>query len=145
MKIFTIGFEGKSAQEFLELIKDNNIEKLVDIRIYPNSSDAGFASQRDLPYLLREIARCAYSYRVDLAPTPKLLDDVHHDNDHEKYARGFNALMDKRGIPENLDRSFFEDQHSCLLCFEASPQSCHRNMVAERMRARWPDLEIVHL
>lgn len=145
MEIYTIGFEGKSAQEFLELMKANRIEKLVDIRIYPNSDDAGFASQRDLPYLLREIADCDYAYRVDLAPTPKLLDDVHRDNDHEKYTRGFNTLMDERGIPENLERSFFADERSCLLCFEASPEFCHRRMVAERIRSRWPDLEIVHL
>jgi hypothetical protein len=31
------------------------------------------------------------------------------------------------------------------MCLEADPAACHRNVLAERLRARRPDLEIVDL
>lgn len=145
MKLYTIGFSGKTAEEFFELLKANKIECVVDIRIYPNSDDAAFASKRDLPYLLKEVADCNYSYRVDLAPTPKLLDDIHQDGDWEKYVRGFTKLLDERDIPNSLEKAFFEKQKCCLLCFEATAEFCHRRLVAERMQAGWKDLEIIHI
>ncbi|MDO9545398.1 MAG: DUF488 domain-containing protein [Pelolinea sp.] len=145
MKLYTIGFEGKFAQEFFELIKNNQIDCLVDIRILPTSDDAGFASQRDLPYLLKEVAGCDYKYMIELAPTLNLLDDVHRDHDHDKYARGFHQLMEERKIPHSLDRKFFEKQTCCLLCFEATAEFCHRRLVVERVQKYWEDVEVIHL
>jgi uncharacterized protein (DUF488 family) len=53
--------------------------------------------------------------------------------------------MDERGIPAALPREDFAAQVSCLLCSEATPEQCHRRLVAERLAARWPDVEIIHL
>ena len=145
MKLHTIGYSGKTAQEFFELLKKNKIECLVDIRIYPNHDGAQYASKRDLPYLLKEIADCDYDYRIELAPTPKLLDDIHKDGDWDKYVAGYTQLMEEREIPFTLDKEFFEKQACCLLCFEATAEQCHRRLVAELWAAQIPELTVVHL
>jgi len=145
MQIFTIGYEGKSSHEFFELIKSNSIDCLVDIRIYPNSDDAGFASQRDLPYLLKEVANCEYRYMKNLAPTEFILNDYHREPDYETYIKRFTKLMDERDIPTSLDRAFFKNNTCCLLCFEASYLNCHRTLIAKRMQTIWEDLEIINL
>ena len=145
MKLYTIGYSDKSAEEFFRLIQENNIECLVDIRIYPNHNGAKYATKRDLPYLLKELASCDYEYLADLAPTPKLLDDFHKDGDWEKYVRGFTKLLDERNIPHSLDKILFEEQTCCLMCFEATPEQCHRRLTVERMQKYWRDVEIVHL
>ena len=77
----------------------NKIDCLLDIRIYPNSDDAGFCNQTNLPYFLEEIANCGYRYCPELAPTEKLLDDHHQAPDWEKYVDGFTQLMEERKIP----------------------------------------------
>jgi uncharacterized protein (DUF488 family) len=145
MKLYTIGYEGKSAQEFFEPLRTNQVECLVDIRIIPNHDDAMYASKRDLPYLLKEIVGCDYAYKDNLAPTLKLLEDVHADHDFDKYARGFAKIMEERDIPNSLEREFFEKQTCCLLCFEAKSEFCHRRLVTNLFQKHWQGIELTHL
>ena len=53
MKIYTIGFTKKNAREFFQLLRMNNIEQLVDIRLNNTSQLAGFTKKDDLEYFLR--------------------------------------------------------------------------------------------
>jgi len=145
LKLYTIGFSGKTALQFFEILKKNKIDCLCDIRIYPSSDDAGFCSQDNLPYFLEEIANCQYKYCPELAPTEQLLDNYHLNPDWEKYVKLFIQLMKKRKIPSSLDRKFFEVRNCCLLCFEPTPEFCHRRLVAERIQKHWNDMEIIHL
>lgn len=41
MKIYTIGFTKKSAKEFFELLSNNYIKKLIDVRLNNSSQLAG--------------------------------------------------------------------------------------------------------
>lgn len=144
MRIYTIGFTQKSAEEFFELLRENNIQQLVDIRINPSGQLSGFAKQNDLPYFLDRLADgCKYTYRPELAPTKEILKNYREDKDWENYVSKFEGLLDERAIPEVLDPGDFEN--SCLLCSEATADQCHRRLVAERLAAHWSDVEIVHL
>ena len=55
MNIYTIGFTKKSAEQFFNIIKDNNISKVYDIRLNNSNQLAGFSKGRDLEYFLRTI------------------------------------------------------------------------------------------
>jgi uncharacterized protein (DUF488 family) len=146
MKIYTIGFTNKTAQTFFELLKINDIQRLVDIRLRPSGQLAGFAKQDDLPYFLDHLAGgCSYVHLPELAPTDEILDYYRDKKDWAGYETQFQALMDQRNIPETLDRGSFEKQVSCLLCSEDSPSHCHRRLIAERMASNWPNIEIIHL
>lgn len=145
MKIYTIGFTQKSAQQFFELLKKNQIQRLVDIRLKPKGQLAGFAKQADLPYFLHELAAgCQYVYRPDLAPTIEILNDYRKDRNWRRYEQRFIQLMDERQIPASLDPTEFEIP-SCLLCSEPTPAHCHRRLVVERLAEHWPEVEIIHL
>ncbi len=146
MKLYTIGFTQKSARQFFSLLLENGVRRLVDIRINPHGQLSGFARQEDLPYFLKELAGgCEYLYLPMLAPTRELMTGFRENKDWEGYVDRFEALMDERHIPAALDRTSFETAASCLLCSEASPEHCHRRLVAERLSRSWPGLEIVHL
>ncbi len=146
MKIYTIGFTKKSAEEFFGLLRENGVRRLVDIRLRPGGQLAGFAKQDDLRYFLRELANgCAYVHMPELAPTEEMLEAYRREKDWELYTVQFQKLLEGRNIPDSLDRKSFEQDPSCLLCSEASPQHCHRRIVAERIAAFWPGTEITHL
>jgi len=145
MKIYTIGFTKKTAEEFFSLLKDHGINQLVDIRLRPNSQLAGFAKGRDLPYFLKELIQSDYSHQPNLAPTGEILDSYRKDKDWEKYVSSFEELMDQRDIPDSLDRATYENHVCCLLCSEATPEQCHRRLVAERLANAWGEVEIIHL
>ena len=134
MQLFTIGFTQKTAREFFNLLKANGVRRLVDIRINPGGQLSGFAKQEDLPYFLSELAEgCQYVHRPELAPTKELLKDYRADGDWPRYVTRFEQLMDERDIPATLDKADFEAAPACLLCSEATPEQCHRRLVAERL------------
>jgi len=60
VKLYTIGFTKKSAEKFFDLLKQNEVQLMVDIRLHPNSQLAGFAKQNDLAYFLPRLADCDY-------------------------------------------------------------------------------------
>jgi len=146
MKLYTIGFTQKRAEEFFGLLTENKVQRLVDIRLRPGGQLSGFAKQEDLPYFLKRLANnCQYVHLSELAPTNEILDEYRSTSDWESYARRFEALMDERNIPAILNRSDFESIQSCFLCSEPTPEHCHRRLVAERLASHWASIEIVHL
>ncbi|HHN66515.1 MAG TPA: DUF488 family protein, partial [Thermopetrobacter sp.] len=44
---------------------------------------------------------------------------------------------------EDIDKNIIDG--GCLLCSEDSPHHCHRRLVAEYLRDKWGDVEIIHL
>jgi uncharacterized protein (DUF488 family) len=147
VKLYTIGFTQKTAEEFFGLLRANKVRTLVDVRVSPQGQLAGFAKQSDLPYFLMELASgCGYVHLPELAPTKEMMRAYRGGKGGwAAYARRFEALLDKRGIPAALDRRLFEAGACCLLCSEATPDECHRRLVAERLAAHWKPVEVVHL
>ncbi len=146
MKLYTIGFTQKRAEEFFELLRQNGVKRLVDIRLNPGGQLSGFAKKEDLPYFLaRLVPECSYIHIPELAPTKEILNDYRSDTDWQRYVVRFEALMDERRIPVSLERADFEMFSSCLLCSEPTADQCHRRLVAERLAKYWPDVEIIHL
>lgn len=146
MKLYTIGFTQKRAETFFGLLKQHGIQRLVDIRLKPDGQLSGFAKQDDLPYFLHHLANgCQYVHLPVLAPTKEILETYRADKNWQEYERRFQALMDQRDIPNILSQTEFETTASCLLCSEATPEKCHRRLIAERLAKFWPDVEIVHL
>ncbi|MDY7226267.1 DUF488 family protein [Hyalangium rubrum] len=146
MKLYTIGFTQKSAQEFFEALKQAGVRKLLDIRLNNTSQLSGFAKRDDLGYFAQSLCGASYHHLPDLAPTQELLDSMKkHKGSWEDYEPRFQALMRERRAIERLKRPFFEEEPCCLLCSEASPKHCHRRLVAEALQRKWKDLELIHL
>lgn len=145
MKLYTIGFTQKSARQFFDLLAQNGVQRLVDIRVHPDGQLAGFAKKEDLRYFLERLNGCDYVPLPLLAPAEETMKAYREDRDWEKYRAAYLALLDRRGVPGSLDRSLFAEKTCCLLCSEASPEHCHRRLAAERLAEAWGDVEIVHL
>lgn len=145
MKLYTIGFTKKSAQQFFELLAEHHIECVVDIRLHPDGQLAGFSKKEDLRYFLKRLIDCDYRHIPALAPTDEILKAYRKNHDWRRYEQAFEQLMDQRGVPEILDRTLFEEKVCCLLCSEDKPDKCHRRLVAERIARAWEHVEIIHL
>ncbi|MDQ3692092.1 MAG: DUF488 domain-containing protein [Chloroflexota bacterium] len=145
MKLFTIGFTQKPAERFFTLLADAGVERVIDIRLKPGGQLSGFANGRDLPFFLHRLNGGRYLHRPVLAPTAEILGDYRQDHDWDRYVERFETLMDERDVPGGLDQDSFVREASCLLCSEASPEQCHRRLVADRIARVWGDMEIVHL
>ncbi len=144
MRIFTIGFTKKSAETFFQKLRDSGTKRIVDVRRNNISQLAGFAKKDDLKFFLREIAHMDYVHLPELAPTQEMLDRYKKKKtDWSLYEREFLELMTARAIEKTIPRDIISE--ACLLCSEDSPNRCHRRLVAEYLKERWGDVEIVHL
>ncbi|MBK7416848.1 MAG: DUF488 domain-containing protein [Dechloromonas sp.] len=144
MKVFTIGFTKKNAEQFFGRLKQPGLVRLVDARLNNVSQLAGFTKKDDLRFFLRQIRNIDYLHMPELAPSQDILDDYKKNGgDWATYERKFLALMEKRRVEDNVSKDIING--GCLLCSEPTPEHCHRRLVAEYLKSRWGDLEIVHL
>jgi uncharacterized protein (DUF488 family) len=143
MNIFTIGYAKKNAETFFNLIRDNEIELLADVRLYNSTQLAGFAKSDDLQYFLSKLCYCDYIWVKQFAPTPKLLDYYKSNRiTWDEYEKIYHNLLDEQ------DFGYFAkylNKRICLLCAEDLPEFCHRRLLAERISAIYPNVEIKHL
>lgn len=144
----TIGFAGKSAEEFFGLLEAARIEKVVDIRQHREGQLSGFAKHPDLAYFLGKVAHIGYAHEAQLAPTPELLRAYRDSKDWPAYEIGFLALMKERGILQKFEADVWT-ANAALLCSEPGPEKCHRRLVADLLAAHWRtaghNVEIRHL
>lgn len=143
MKIFTIGFSQKSAEEFFTLLTKNGVKKLIDIRLNNKSQLAGFANAKHLPYFLK-LHNIEYEYRPELAPTKELLDGYKKKEiSWQEYEKIYNEILLNRDILNLLVAE--ELNNSVLLCSEPTANQCHRRLVAEYIAKHFDNVEIKHL
>ena len=146
MKLYTIGFTQKTAQEFFEKIKNNRIDLLLDIRLNNISQLAGFAKGKDLEYFLREICNCKYVYDINFAPTTKLLDDYRAKKiSWDEYEKIFKKIVQDRKIDSIFQTLYTQYDSVCLLCSEPTAEHCHRRLVAEFLKEHIKNTEIIHI
>ena len=144
----TIGFAGKTAEEFFCLLEQAQVEKLIDIRLNRGGQLSGFAKYPDIEFFLQKVAHIDYSHEPRLAPTSELLDVYRSSRDWAAYEIGFLGLMRERGVPQASDASAWPERVA-LLCSEPGPEKCHRRLVADLLAASWREqghgVEIRHL
>ena len=146
MILYTIGFTQKSAQQFFELIKANNIDMLVDIRLNNKSQLAGFTKGNDLQYFLEEICNCKYQHCIEYAPTKDILDGYKKKAiSWDEYVKQYIPLMQRRNAVQKFTEKFAKFKAVCLLCSEPTPEHCHRRLLSEMIAAEHPEITVKHI
>jgi uncharacterized protein YeaO (DUF488 family) len=144
IKLYTIGFTGKSAQKFFELLEQGQVRKIIDTRISNNSQLSGFAKGKDLAFFARRLANIDYEHELDFAPTKELLEKYRQKKiSWDEYTKEYLHLLDTRNIREIVNTEALDQ--CCLLCSEHSPEKCHRRVLAEYLQRLNPDIQIIHL
>jgi uncharacterized protein (DUF488 family) len=128
MKIFTIGYEGATMDEFLSALKHAGVERVIDVRALPLSRRPGF-SKTPLKGALEE-AGIEYIHLKALG-TPAEGRNAARAGRHGDMARVYAGQLE---LPEAMAQSaqmleLVAEKPSALLCFERDPQHCHRTLL----------------
>nr|DAQ00632.1 MAG TPA: protein of unknown function DUF488 [Caudoviricetes sp.] len=144
IKLYTIGFTGKSAEKFFNLLKEAEVEKIIDTRINNVSQLSGFAKGTDLKFFAKEIGKMSYEHEIDFAPTKDLLADYRSKKiTWQEYEKEYLNLLDLRKIKSKIE---IQKLHkNCLLCSEHTAEKCHRRLLAEYLQQSFNDVEVIHL
>ncbi|MBI3662894.1 MAG: DUF488 domain-containing protein [Acidobacteria bacterium] len=146
--ICTIGFAGKTAEEFFRLLREAGVQEVIDIRENRAGQLAGFAKYPDIAFFLKQLGSMEYRHEPPLAPSTEIRKSYRRGRDWAAYEPTFLALMREREIPERVDLNGFKSTVA-LLCSEPGPEKCHRRLVADLLANYWQSLghsvEVKHL
>ena len=126
MTIYTIGHSNHSWDAFVPLLKNHDIQLLVDVRSKPVSRWARFANKNTLPGLLEgEGIRHEYmGDRLGGKPADRSFYDGDGNPDYGKISAEESF---HQGLGELLALS--KSSRVVLMCAEENPSNCHRNLL----------------
>ena len=141
MRIFTIGYEATTVDEFLTALRDAGVKRVIDVRAVANSRRPGF-SKTPLRNVLAE-AGIGYAHLRALG-TPADGRAAARAGRHDDLKRIYAGQLE---LPEAIAQGaqmleLARDKPSALLCYERDPAGCHRSLLLDAVA---PDAEVVHL
>jgi uncharacterized protein (DUF488 family) len=128
--IFTIGTQGRHDEDFIAILKQHQIDAVIDIRLHNEGKYYRFASGRHIKALC-EANGIAYRHATRFSPTEEMLRRFKTDHDWPAYERAYRALMAERDMGRIWQEFAGEFKRPCLLCAERSAETCHRRLLAE--------------
>lgn len=141
-RICTLGYEGLSIEKFVAVLKAGGVRQVIDVRETPLSRKPGFSKKSLHGHLAA--AGIDYKHFVEMGCPKPVRDQFRLDQDWKVYTRGFLRHLSKQGdVLEELGVEA-ETKRSCLICYEADFNECHRSFVADEV-ARRRGLEVDHL
>ncbi|MCX8182529.1 MAG: DUF488 domain-containing protein [Candidatus Methanomethyliaceae archaeon] len=129
LRVWSIGYGSLSKERFLSLMKEHNIDMVVDIRRWPTSKIDNF--KRENLELFLQNSGIKYIWLGDkLGGFRK---------------GGYKKFMDSQDFEEGIRYliSLSRKGNLCLLCLEPNPERCHRRYITERLSSL--GLEVVNI
>jgi uncharacterized protein (DUF488 family) len=141
-EIQTCGYEGLSVGEFVDRLTAAGTKTVIDVRANPLSRKPGLSKNALAKSL--EAAGIAYLHAPKMGCPKPIRDRYKFDRDWAAYTEGFLAHLTRQGDAVALVAAVAARSKSCLVCFEADFNFCHRTLVA-RAAARLAGMQVTHL
>jgi uncharacterized protein (DUF488 family) len=142
-QFLTVGYEGRTVEELVELLVGNRVEVLVDVRENAVSRKPGFSKRR----LAEAVEKAGIAYRHEaLLGNPK--------GNRDAFRSGSTALGKRRYLAhlDNGSAAVFDEvvelamrKRVALLCFERDEAQCHRACIVEKAQIEVPALSVRRL
>jgi uncharacterized protein (DUF488 family) len=144
LTLATIGYESASINDFIATLLAARISKLIDVREIPISRRKGFAKNA-LSVAVEKVG-VAYFHLGGLGD-PKEGREAARTADIQTFLRIFSAHLRTPEAQTDLARAveLTVSGGVCLMCYERNPRECHRQLVADAISDRIPDLSVRHL
>ena len=142
--IYTLGHSTRPVEELIALLREHAVDLVVDVRRYPGSRRYPQYG-RDVLAASLSAAGIAYRHEEDLGGRRRATPDS--PNTYWRNAQ-FRGYADHLAMPAALaavDRLAAEApaRRLALLCAEAVPWRCHRQLIADTLVSR--GLEVLHI
>jgi uncharacterized protein (DUF488 family) len=140
--VATIGYEGKSIDRLVDLLRSEDVEVLVDVRLNATSRKPGFSRRR--------LAEALAAGGIEYVHEPRLGNPVDNrpgfaagdPESREVYRR--RMLGESREAYDEILR-LVRERPIALLCYEADHRDCHRTCITDQMRLDVGDVRVVDL
>jgi len=144
--LFTIGYEGRTIDSYLNTLISNNILVVVDVRKNANSMKYGFSKTKLGQYVQK--AGMEYVHLPDLGIPARLRSGLSGDEAYQRlfHHYEFQILPQQSEAIDNVGRLLSQHRRIALTCFEADHHLCHRHKITDHVQQTLDaNLQVVHL
>ncbi|HEX7681816.1 MAG TPA: DUF488 domain-containing protein [Thermoanaerobaculia bacterium] len=144
MQIHTIGHSTRSSEELAALLAGHGIGLLADVRRYPGSKRYPHFSSEAMARWLPEHG-VAYIHMPELGGRRKPLADSPNTAWRNEQFRAYADYMASDEFRAAIDKliTLAAMQRVSVMCAEAVPWRCHRNLIADELTRR--GIEVLHI
>ena len=141
--VYTVGYEGLQIDGFLNILLEEGIEQVIDVRHNPISRRYGF--HKSTLSRLCEKLNIKYRHVPEVGIPSELRANLQQPSDYIPLFQNYEREV-LRAQPSAIKKiaSWIKSQPSVLVCMEANPDSCHRSHLAAQI-ARHTQLMIQDL
>lgn len=143
MELFTVGYEARTVPQLARLLRENGVDRLVDVRERPFSRKKGYNAQALFEALRKE--GITYEWRRELG-NPETIRALWKNGSLAEGKRQYRRLLrnGRRPAVEHLvELAALETV--AILCLEDDHDLCHRSVIAEEAQTIAERLEVTHL
>ncbi len=135
--ICTIGHSTHPLDEFVNLLKKNEVTHLLDVRTVPRSRHHPHFNKETLPDSLAA-AGVKYTHLPGLGGLRHARKDSINEGWRNASFRGYADYMQTQEFGENVNRviELAARDRCALMCAEAVPWRCHRSLIADALVVR---------
>lgn len=132
-KLYTVGYGGMTAPDFVERLVTNGVQTLVDIRELPISRKAGFAKTALRAHL--EAREVSYTHLKWLGSPTSLRHEVRKSKDYAKFFRGLHRFYQQDECQAQLQEliKIARKSRACIMCYCPEAPHCHRSQVVKAL------------
>lgn len=140
--IHTIGHSTRSLEVVCSLLRENGVARLVDVRRYPGSRRYPHFSRESLASAL-PAAGIQYVHAPELGGRREPRSDSPNGGWRNGGFRGYADYMMTDDFRTAIEGVLNSTASTALMCAEAVPWRCHRNLIADALVAR--RVHVVHI
>ena len=137
-KVFTIGYGGRTKEDFIGLLRANEIRTVVDIRLRPDRASMGIWVRAKKPDkgIEKWLTEFGIIYRSLIELGNVFFEFPDWQERYQQLLASSGELLTERlaGLDEPI----------CLMCAEKRVEECHRRLVAEYLEEH-KGVEIQHI
>ena len=138
---FTIGYEGKDIDQFLNALVSNQIELLIDIRRNPFSMNFVYIKDALMKRLMD--VGIGYLHIPELGIESEDRKNLKTKEDYDRLFLEYRKNMHLREVYINRIIELGTTKRIALLCYEADSSFCHRGEIADIIKSK--NFEVVDL
>jgi len=128
--LFTIGYEGKSIESFMNALIQNGVRLICDVRKNPLSRKFGF-SKNKLKHISETIG-IQYIHVPDLGIDSDKRSSLETTEDYQCLFKEYKrTLPTHKAILEQVYSLLRSNGRITLMCYEQDPEMCHRHVIRD--------------
>jgi uncharacterized protein (DUF488 family) len=133
--IYTIGYERRDGESLMNILRDQGIKMLADVRERAMSRKPDFRAAALKAFC--DDAGIEYQPWPCLGSTSEQRDELQTSGDFQAFSRRFRAHA-LRTMALHLDRlaESVKKKPTALLCYERLHEECHRSIIADLVASR---------